>query len=207
MRTESAAKLVIVDRDGTISVDREDFVKSPDEWEPLPGALEALARLHRDGWIIALATNQSGIGRGLFDMSTLNAIHAKMNAALARLGGRIDAIFFCPHAPDELCDCRKPLPGLIEQIGARFGVPLRTVPVVGDSLRDLQAAAAAGAEPHLVLTGKAATLDGAEITGVLQQVPGTQVHDNLAAFAEFVVRRAAMEGRPAHDASGFMSLD
>jgi D-glycero-D-manno-heptose 1,7-bisphosphate phosphatase len=131
-------KLVILDRDGTINEDRDDFVKSADEWVPLPGALEAIARLNHAGWRVALATNQSGLGRGLFDMSALNAIHLKMNTALAQHGGRIDAVFFCPHAPDEQCACRKPLPGLLLEAGRRFGVDLRGVPMVGDSLRDLR---------------------------------------------------------------------
>ena len=173
-------KLVILDRDGTINEDRDDYVKSPDEWEPLPGALEAIARLNHAGWHMVVATNQSGLGRGLFDMATLNAMHLKMNRLLAKLGGRIDAVFFCPHAPERGCDCRKPLPGLFEQIGERYGVDLKQVPVVGDSLRDLQAGAAAGCAPHLVLTGKAARIGSTPDRRARAQVPGTTVHADLA---------------------------
>ena len=128
-------KLVILDRDGTINHEREDYIKSADEWVPLPGALEAIARLNHAGWHVVVATNQSGIGRGLFDMATLNAMHLKMHQMLAVHGGRIDAVFFCPHTPEDACDCRKPQPGLFRQIGERYGIDLTTVPVVGDSLR------------------------------------------------------------------------
>jgi len=188
-------KLVILDRDGTINADRDDYVKSPEEWEPLPGALEAMARLHHGGWYVVVATNQSGIGRGLFDMAALNAMHQKMNALLARHGGRVDAVFFCPHAPSEACQCRKPLPGLIEQVLQRFGAHPQQVPVVGDSLRDLQAGAAAGCETHLVRTGKTAGWSDAQVQELVQQVPGTQVHADLAAFAEHLLRRPAPSAR------------
>ena len=157
MRDEARTmNLIILDRDGTINEDRDDYVRSPEEWTPLPGALEAIARLNHAGWHTVLATNQSGLGRGLFDMAALNAMHMKMHQMLAKVGGRIDAVFFCPHTPDENCTCRKPLPGLIEQIGQRYGVDLRTVPIVGDSLRDLQAGYAMGCRPHMVRTGKGA---------------------------------------------------
>ena len=152
----STLKLVILDRDGTINEDSAEFVKSPDEWEPLPGALEAIARLNHAGWHVVVATNQSGLGRGLFDVATLNAMHTKMHSMLAAVGGRVDAVFYCPHAPDEGCRCRKPEPGLFEQIGERYGVDLADVPAVGDTPRDLEAGAAVGCEPHLVLTGKGA---------------------------------------------------
>ena len=121
-------KLVILDRDGTINSDSDDYVKSPEEWLPLPGALEAIARLTHAGWRVVIASNQSGLGRGLFDMAALNAIHAKMHKQLAAIGGRVDAVFYCPHTPDEGCGCRKPLSGLFEQIGQRFGVSLKGVP-------------------------------------------------------------------------------
>lgn len=152
-----AMKLVILDRDGTINEDRDDYVKSPEEWEPIPGALEAIARLNHNGWHTVVATNQSGIGRGLFDMSALNAMHLKMHQMLALHGGRIDAVFFCPHTADARCECRKPRPAMMIEAGRRFGVDLATVPCIGDSLRDLQAADAAGAQPVLVLTGKGET--------------------------------------------------
>ncbi len=147
-------KLIILDRDGVINFDSEHFIKSPEEWKPIPGSLEAIARLNQAGYRVVLATNQSGIGRGLFDMATLNAIHDKMHKALAQVGGRIDALFFCPHTADSRCDCRKPKPGMFEEISRRFSVDLTGVPAVGDSLRDLQAAAAIGALPILVRTGK-----------------------------------------------------
>lgn len=182
-------KLVILDRDGTINADRDDYVKSPEEWRPLPGALEGIARLNHDGWHVVVATNQSGLGRGLFDMAALNAMHLKMNHALTQAGGRLDAIFFCPHAPDENCHCRKPLPGLFEQIGDRYGVDLKGVPAIGDSLRDLQAAAAVGCETHLVRSGKCEGLDDAQVADLLAQVPGTRLHADLAAAAEFIVQR------------------
>ena len=138
-------KLIILDRDGVINFDSDQFIKSPEEWKPIPGSLEAIARLNQAGYRVVLATNQSGIGRGLFDMATLNAIHDKMHKALAQVGGRIDALFFCPHAADSKCDCRKPKPGMFEEIGRRFNMDLNGVPAIGDSLRDLQAAAAVGA--------------------------------------------------------------
>ena len=147
-------KLVILDRDGTINEDSDQYIKSPAEWKPIPGSLEAIARLTQGGWRIAVATNQSGLSRGLFDMSTLNAIHAEMHRAVGQAGGRVDAIFFCPHAADSNCECRKPRPGLLREIGTRFDVELKGMPVIGDALRDLEAAAAVGAQPYLVLTGK-----------------------------------------------------
>ncbi len=188
-------KLVILDRDGTINIDSDDYVKSPEEWLPLPGALEAIARLNHAGWRVVIASNQSGLGRGLFDVAALNAMHAKMHKLLAAVGGRVDAIFYCPHGPEESCSCRKPLPGLFEQISARFGVPLKGVPTAGDTLRDLQAGAAAGCEPHLVLTGKSARhRNGPPPEGL---PAGTVLHHDLAAFAEFLIERsAALQAEP-----------
>jgi D-glycero-D-manno-heptose 1,7-bisphosphate phosphatase len=147
-------KLVILDRDGVINVDSAKFIKSPSEWKPIPGSLEAIARLNHMGYRVVIASNQSGVGRGLFDMGTLNAINDKMYRALSHVGGRIDALFYCPHAADSNCDCRKPKPGMLIDIGQRFNVDLNGVPSVGDALRDLQAAHAVGAQPMLVLTGK-----------------------------------------------------
>jgi D-glycero-D-manno-heptose 1,7-bisphosphate phosphatase len=147
-------KLVILDRDGTINHDSDQYIKSPAEWKPIPGSLEAIARLTQAGWRCVVATNQSGIARGLFDMATLNAIHTEMHRAVNQAGGRIDAIFFCPHAADANCECRKPKPGLLREIGSRMDVELAGVPMIGDSLRDLQAATAVGCKPYLVLTGK-----------------------------------------------------
>lgn len=181
-------KLVILDRDGTINVDSDEFIKTPEEWQPLPGALEAIARLNHAGWHVAVASNQSGLGRGLFDVASLNAIHAKMHKMLAAIGGRVDAVFYCPHSPDEGCQCRKPLPGLFEQIGERFGVDLRLTPVVGDTPRDLQAGVAVGCQPHLVLTGKAFALRGQPLPEGYPE--HTRVHQDLAAFADWLLARA-----------------
>ncbi len=143
-------KLVILDRDGVINFDSPNYIKSPAEWKAIPGSPEAIARLNQAGYRVVVATNQSGVGRALFDMDTLNAIHKTVAAA----GGRIDAVFFCPHPADSSCDCRKPKPGMFERIAACYNIDLTSVPAVGDSLRDLQAAATAGALPMLVLTGK-----------------------------------------------------
>ena len=145
-------KLIMLDRDGVINHDSDQYIKSPAEWKAIKGSIEAIARLTQAGWRIVVATNQSGIARGLFDMSTLNAIHDVMHKAVIQAGGRIEAIFFCPHAADANCDCRKPRPGMLHAIERRLNVPLAGVPLVGDSLKDLQAAATAGAQPVLVLT-------------------------------------------------------
>ena len=149
-----AVKLVVLDRDGVINRDSDQFIKTPEEWRPLPGSLEAIARMNHAGFRVVIATNQSGVGRGLFEMATLNAIHEKMHRALALVGGHVDAVFFCPHTADALCECRKPKTGMLKEIGVRFGVDLTGVPCIGDSLRDLTAAQAVGAQPILVLTGK-----------------------------------------------------
>lgn len=147
-------KIIVLDRDGVINLDSDQFIKSPDEWKPIPGSLEAIARLNEANWRVVVASNQSGVGRGLFDMDTLNAINEKMVKAIGQVGGRLDAIFFCPHAADSPCDCRKPKPGMFLQIAERFNVDLDGMLVVGDSLRDLQAGVAVGCKPYLVLTGK-----------------------------------------------------
>ena len=182
-------KLVILGRDGILNDFRDDHVKAPEEWSPIPGAMEAVARLNHAGWHTVVATNQSGIGRGMIDMASVNAVHAHMFKLLMAVGGRIDAVFFCPHSPDEQCDCRKPLPGLMHEIGLRYGIDLKHVPMVADTLRDLQAAQAAGCEPHLVCTGRAAGLDAVQVRHMVDQVPGTLVHADLACFAEFVLSR------------------
>jgi D-glycero-D-manno-heptose 1,7-bisphosphate phosphatase len=186
-------KLLILDRDGTLNRNRDDYVASPDEWEALPGALEAVALLNQGGWRVVLATNQSGIGRGMFDMASLNAIHAKMHRQLAAAGARVEAVFFCPHAPEDACDCRKPAPGLFVQIGQRFGMDLARVPAAGNAVRHVQAAAAAGCNTHLLLTGQSAALRGrsglgAELASPVPTLPpGTQVHDDLSAFADWLL--------------------
>src|SRR5512133_3792378 len=176
--TTRPMKLVVLDRDGVINLDSDQYIKSPEEWKPIPGSLEAIARLTQAGFRVVVATNQSGLGRGLSDMATLNAMHDKMHKAVNQLGGRIDAVFCCPHAQDAGCDCRKPKPGMLREIAARFDLALAGVPVIGDSLRDLQAASAAGARPVLVLTGKGEqTLK----SGGLPE--GTEIHRDLAAAA------------------------
>lgn len=171
-------KLIVLDRDGTINFDSDQYIKSPAEWRPIPGSLEAIARLNHGGWRVVVATNQSGLARGLFDMAALNAIHAEMHRAVAQAGGRIDAIFFCPHAADAGCGCRKPKPGMLHEIARRLNVELAGVPVAGDSLKDLQAAAAVGARPMLVLTGK-----GEKTRAAGGLPPGTEVYPDLAALA------------------------
>ncbi|HEY9269179.1 MAG TPA: D-glycero-beta-D-manno-heptose 1,7-bisphosphate 7-phosphatase [Methylotenera sp.] len=147
-------KLVILDRDGVINQDSANFIKNPNEWTPIPGSLEAIALLNQSGYRVAIATNQSGVSRGLFDMATLNSIHDKMHRELATVGGRIDAVFYCPHSADDNCDCRKPKTGMIKEIAKRFSVELDRVFAVGDALRDLQAFSNAGCRTILVLTGK-----------------------------------------------------
>ena len=175
-------KLVILDRDGVINHDSAQFIKSPAEWKPIPGSLEAIAKLTQNGYRVVVATNQSGIGRGLFDMDTLNAIHTKMHKAVLGAGGRIDAVFFCPHGADSQCDCRKPKPGMFERIAACYNVDIAGVPSIGDSLRDLQAAAAVGGKPLLVLTGKGLKT---QAEGNLPE--GTLIFADLAAAVEYLL--------------------
>ncbi len=174
-------KLLILDRDGTLNriPAHNDFIKSADEWQPLPGALEAVAQLNHAGWRVVIVSNQPGIGRGLLDMEELNAIHTKMNRALAAVGARVEAVFFCPHVADDACTCRKPAPGLHHLIAERYGVSLKNVPAAGDSVWDAQAAVAAGCQPHLLLTGN--SLGGVRPVDL---PPGTQVHIDLQAFAD-----------------------
>jgi D-glycero-D-manno-heptose 1,7-bisphosphate phosphatase len=179
-----STRLVIVGRDGVLNQYREGHVTSPEEWVPIPGALEALARLHHAGWHVVVATNQAGVGRGMIDMNSVNLVHARMNELLAVEGGRLDAVFFCPHTPEDGCDCRKPRPGMLLDIGRRYGVDMALVPMVGDTLRDLQAARAAGCQPHLVLSGRAAALAGPGLQVLLDAVPGTQVHADLGSFVD-----------------------
>jgi D-glycero-D-manno-heptose 1,7-bisphosphate phosphatase len=171
-------KLIVLDRDGVINFDSDRFIKTPEEWRAIPGSLEAIALLNQRGYRVVVATNQSGIGRGLLNMAAFNAINDKMTRTLAQVGGRIDAVFYCPHAADAHCDCRKPKAGMLREIGRRFNSDLKNVPAVGDALRDLQAAHDVGAEPILVTTGKG------KITLKEGNLPAdTQVFDDLAEFS------------------------
>lgn len=172
-------KLIILDQTGVINQSSDAFIKTPEEWIPIPGSLDAIARLTHSGYRVVIATNQSGIGRGLLDMATYNAINDKMYKAVNQAGGRIDAIFFCPHTNADKCSCRKPATGLLDEIMQRYGVNLKNAPAVGDSLKDLQAAAAVGAIPMLVLTGNGQT------TRTAKEIPaGTRIFENLAAVAD-----------------------
>jgi D-glycero-D-manno-heptose 1,7-bisphosphate phosphatase len=172
-------KLVILDRDGTINHDSDHYIKSMDEWRPIKGSIEAIARLSQAGYRVVIATNQSGIARGLFDTATLVSIHDALQRAVSQAGGRVDAFFFCPHAADSACECRKPKPGMLLEIGRRFNLSLSGAYMVGDAPRDLEAAASAGARPVLVLTGKGRkTRDDGNLPA------GTAVFADLAAFAQ-----------------------
>ena len=184
----NTTKLVILGRDGILNEYREGHVTAPEEWVPVPGALAAVARLHHAGWHVVVATNQSGIGRGMIDMAAVNAVHAHMNQQLMAHGARVDAVFFCPHTPEDGCSCRKPRPGMMLEIGRRYGVDLAQVPMAADTLRDLLAAQAAGCQPHLVLSGRAAHIGDDQLHHMLSQVPGTQAHADLSAFADFLLR-------------------
>ncbi len=175
-------KLVILDRDGVINEDRDDFVKNTLEWVPIEHSLEAIANLTQSGWRIVVATNQSGIARGLFDVHALNAMHEKMHRLVNQAGGRIDAVVFCPHLADDKCECRKPEPGMVIELAERFNARLEGLPMVGDSLRDLQSVYAAGGQPILVKTGKGeATL----AKGGLPE--GTLVFNDLFDAAEYLI--------------------
>lgn len=180
-------RLVILDRDGVINVDSDNYIRSPEEWRPIPGSAEAIARLKRAGYTVAVATNQSGLARGYFDADTLAAIHDKMHATVRAAGGELDVIAWCPHGPDDACDCRKPAPGLLEQIGEQLSVSLEGVPVIGDSLRDLEAAATVGGTPILVRTGKGRAVERALPPGLSQ----TPVFDDLAAAVDWLLGETA----------------
>lgn len=177
-------KLLILDRDGVINQDSDDYIKSVAEWLPLPGAVEAIAALSKAGWTIAVATNQSGLARGYFDLATLEAMHAELQRLVGEHGGRVDAIHYCPHGPDDDCSCRKPLPGMIEAIGRQFDADLRGAWLVGDSLRDLEAGLAVGCQPVLVKTGKGER-------SLAKPLPaGTLVFDDLAAVARHLLQNS-----------------
>ena len=194
---ETLMKLIILDRDGVINRDRDDFVKSADEWVPLEGSMDAIAFLAQAGYTVAVATNQSGIGRGLFTMQQLNEMHAKMHKLVHQAGGEIAGIWFCPHTADAGCNCRKPKSGMVEDIIGRFNAKAAEVYMVGDSLRDLQAVAAVGGRPVLVLSGKGKkTLE--EHAGDLPQ--GTQIFDDLAAVAQYLMHKEKQETEAGHAA-------
>jgi D-glycero-D-manno-heptose 1,7-bisphosphate phosphatase len=176
-------RLVVLDRDGVINKDSSTFVKSAGEWQPLPGSIDAIAALSKAGFTIAVASNQSGLARGLFDRKALSAMHKKLRRLVAAAGGRVDRIVVCPHGPDAGCRCRKPAPGLLERLGRHYRVPMTDVPVIGDSLRDLQAAAAIGAQPILVLTG-----NGRKTRAALQgELSSVAVYDDLASAADALI--------------------
>ena len=182
-------KLIVLDRDGVINEERGGPVVSPEDWVPIEGSLEAIARLHQGGWQVAVATNQSGIARGLLDLDALHAIHRKMHESVQAVGGRIDVVAFCPHKESDLCDCRKPAPGMLYTIAERLGAELSEMVVIGDSLRDMQAAMAAAARPALVRTGQGQrTLDGNK---GLEHIPA---HDDLAACVEALLAADGEEG-------------
>lgn len=175
-------KLIILDNNGVINYGSDAFIKTPDEWKPIPGSLAAIVRLTQAGYRVVIAANQSGIGRGLLDMASFNAINEKMHKTLNQLGGRIDAIFFCPHTQQDRCRCRKPATGMFEEIRQRYAVDLKNVPAVGDSLRDLQAAANVGAMPILVLTGKGKKTQAENVLPA-----GTRIFTDLAAVVDSLV--------------------
>ena len=172
-------KLIILDRDGVINFDSDQYIKSPEEWKPIPGSLDAIARLTQSGWRCVVATNQAGIGRGLFDMAALNAMHNKMHRAVNQAGGRIEAVFYCPDTDVSKSYCRKPNPGMLLAISERYNTPLADTPLVGDSLRDLQAADAVDAQPILVLTGK-----GGKTRAEGGYPKNTVIHPDLAAVSQ-----------------------
>lgn len=176
----SKKRLVVLDRDGVINHESADFVKSADEWRPLDGSIEAIAALTRGGFRVAVASNQSGLARGLFDYGALYAMHQKMRDLVSAAGGRIDHIVICPHGPDDGCDCRKPQPGLLLQVGEHFDMEMQNVPFIGDSVRDLQAALAAGARPILVRTGNGLEAEA----GLPAGLGDVEVFDDLRAAAD-----------------------
>lgn len=185
MATATAKKgLLILDRDGVINRDSKAFVKSPDEWQALPGSIAAIARLSRAGFTVTIASNQSGLARGLFGRTALRAMHRKLRRLVGEQGGLISRIVVCPHGPDDGCRCRKPLPGLLTRLAKHFDTSLLGVPVIGDSLRDLEAAHSVGARPILVRTGNGART-AQSLPNHLAHIP---VFDDLAAAAEALVQ-------------------
>jgi len=182
MARTKPARLIVLDRDGVINRESRDFIRSPAEWVPLPGSIQAIADLTAAGFAVVVATNQSGVGRGLFTAEVLAAIHARMTEAIEVAGGRLAGIFSCPHRPEDGCECRKPRPGLMRQVEAQFGIPLRGRPVIGDSYRDLEAAWKVGARAILVRTG-----NGAATEGRLDAGSAVEVFPDLAAAAAALI--------------------
>lgn len=178
------ARLVMIDRDGVINEDSKEFIKSIEEWRPIAGSLEAIAALHRAGWTVAVVTNQSGVGRGLYDEGTLAAIHRHMLAQVRAAGGELAGIYYCPHAPDDGCECRKPKPGMFRALEHELGIPVSGAAYIGDRISDVQAADAVGARPILVRTGSGAAAE--KLLGE-RHVP---VFDDLAAAARHLLREA-----------------
>ena len=183
-------KLVILDRDGVINEDSAQYIKSPEEWQAIPGSLDAIARLGRAGWRVVVATNQSGIRRKLFDIGTLARIHDKMHRQLAEIGGHVDAIFICPCTDRDRCTCRKPKPGMLHEVSERLSVSLEDVPYIGDKLSDVRAARAAGAQPWLVRTG-----NGANVEREGKELQGVRVFDDLAAAVSALTNEKASPSR------------
>ena len=177
-------KLIILDRDGVINEDSDAYIKTVDEWIPIPGSIEAIARLSQAGYTVTVATNQSGIGRGYYDVGTLDAMHARLRELVAEQGGALGKIVYCPHGPDDGCDCRKPLPGLIDQIVTEYG-DVTGAPLIGDSLRDLEAGVARHCTPVLVRTGKGnQTLE----KGLPESLGPVAIYDSLADFADHILK-------------------
>jgi len=178
-------KLIILDRDGVINHDSDAYIKSTEEWQPIDGSLEAIARLNHSGYTVVVASNQSGIARGYFDIETLSDMHQKMDQMLAKIGGQVDAVFYCPHGPDDGCTCRKPKPGLLLQIGQRYNVSLKEVVYIGDSITDIKAASNANAQAMLVRTGKGVKAEKIMLAECKASVP---VYDDLAAAVTAILQ-------------------
>lgn len=182
-------KLIILDRDGVINHESAEFIKSADEWVPIKGSLEAIARLSQAGYDVVVITNQSGVGRGLFSADALGQIHVRMMDYVHQQGGKIQSVLFCPHGPDDNCECRKPKTGLYQDLAERLNISFKGVYSVGDSLRDLTAAQDAGATPVLVKTG-----NGKKTLQSIQANSGDEfedliVADSLAKFVDDFLRR------------------
>ena len=180
-------KVIVIDRDGVINHDSDAYIKNADEWLPIEGSLEAIARLNHGGYTVVVASNQSGLARGYFDIEALSAMHQKMDELLTKVGGQVDAVFYCPHGPDDACDCRKPKPGMLLEIGQRYNVPLKDVIFIGDSISDIKAASNANSKAMLVRTGK-----GVKAEKILQaeckSSSSVPVFDDLAAAATAILK-------------------